>query len=106
VHTASGVTADEVIERLARDIREAGGDAVVVTSDATTQWTVLGPGITRMSASEFASEMSAEEAEKAGHDRVGPHRTTLEDRLDAETREGLLRLLAGRERHGPGRGLP
>jgi predicted RNA-binding protein with PIN domain len=106
VHTASGVTADEVIERLARDIREAGGDAVVVTSDATTQWTVLGPGITRMSASEFASEMSAEAAEKAGHDRVGPHRTTLEDRLDAETREGLLRLLAGRERHGPGRGLP
>ena len=50
-HTIAGVTvifsrygcdADSVIESLSRTAREAGDDVVVVTSDAQTQWTVLG----------------------------------------------------------------
>lgn len=102
VYTAAGVTADAVVERLAREVREARGDAVVVTSDATTQWTVLGEGATRMSARELVAEMAAERGERVEHERVGPHRSSVEERLNEETRSGLLRIRDRQERGGPG----
>ncbi len=42
VFSRYGTDADSVIESLARAARERGDDTVVVTSDAQTQWAVLG----------------------------------------------------------------
>jgi predicted RNA-binding protein with PIN domain len=101
VYSEAGVTADSVIERLARDVREAKGVAVVVTSDATTQWTVLGEGVTRMSARELLLELDDDRGERGDHVRVGPRRSMVEERLCAETRSGLLRMRDHQEGEEP-----
>jgi predicted RNA-binding protein with PIN domain len=102
IYSAVGATADAVIERLASEVRDARGGAVVVTADATTQWTVLGDGVTRMSAREFIAEMRTQREEQVENERVGPQRSTVESRLRAETRSGLLRMRDRQERQGGG----
>jgi predicted RNA-binding protein with PIN domain len=102
IYSASGVTADAVIERLARAVREANGDAVVVTADATTQWTVVGEGVTRMSSRELVNEMADERGERGENRRVGQRRSTVEERLCAETRSGLLSIRDRQERNDAG----
>ena len=52
-----GMDADALIEGLARESRVRGDETVVVTSDAETQWTVLGGSVGRMSSAEFAGEL-------------------------------------------------
>ncbi len=105
-HTIAGVTvifsrygcdADSVIESLSRTAREAGDDAVVVTSDAQTQWTVLGGSVTRMSSAEFATEIRSEDAEWRDHAPAGSSKGRLEDRIDSEVRDRLSRWARGKE---------
>lgn len=105
-HTIAGVTvifsrygqdADSVIESLSRAARVAGDDAVVVTSDAQTQWTVLGGSVARMSSAEFASEIRSEDAEWREHAPSGSSKGRLEDRIDADVRERLSRWARGKE---------
>ena len=57
--SAYGVDADTVIEALVHRHRERAEDVVVVTSDAQTQWAVMGPGVSRMSAAEFVAGVGA-----------------------------------------------
>jgi predicted RNA-binding protein with PIN domain len=102
VFSAAGVTADAVIERLAKEVREAKGEAIVVTADATTQWTVIGEGITRMSSREFVAEMTDDRGDRAESERSGSRRGTVEERLCAETRSGLLRIRDRQERKDGG----
>lgn len=83
VFSPAGVSADSVIERLAHDARERGFEVMVVSSDFTIQSTVFGGGVTRMSATGFASAgEELEEEWSAGN----PHprgRSTVASRIDA-----------------------
>jgi len=97
VFSAYGVDADAVIESLARTSRERGEDTVVVTSDAQTQWTVLGGSVSRMSSPEFAGELRSQDAEWREHSPAGSVRGRLEDRVDATTRERLSQWARGVE---------
>lgn len=105
-HTVAGVTvifsrygidADSVIESLARAAREAGEETFVVTSDAQTQWTVLGGSVARMSSAEFAGEIRADDAEWRDHAPAGSSRGLLEDRIDESVRERLARWARGKD---------
>jgi predicted RNA-binding protein with PIN domain len=97
VFSRYGRDADSVIEAMSRTARAAGDVVVVVTSDAQTQWTVLGGSVTRMSSAEFASEVRAEDAEWRGHAPAGSSKGRLEDRIDRSVRERLSRWARGRE---------
>lgn len=88
----SGVDADTLVEALARGAREAGTDAIVVTSDASTQWTVLGRGVGLMSAREFVEVLADDVAERAEHLGSGPGKATVGQGIDDATRSALLRI--------------
>jgi predicted RNA-binding protein with PIN domain len=92
-----GVDADAVIEGLARDAREHGEETTVVTSDAQTQWTVLGGSVGRMSSAEFSGELREGSREWAEHAPAGDSKGRLEDRIDAESRAQLWRWARGIE---------
>lgn len=91
-----GVNADTVIESIVHRHRERGDEVVVVTSDAQTQWTTLGPGVSRLAASEFISKLSADAAEWREHLPAGSLKGTLDMRIDAKTRDALARWARGR----------
>jgi predicted RNA-binding protein with PIN domain len=95
VFSRHGIDADSVIESLARAARERGDDIVVVTSDAQTQWAVLGGSVVRMSSPEFAGELRAQDSEWREHAPTGSMRGRLEDRVDADTRARLSRWARG-----------
>jgi len=93
VFSAAGTQADTVIEELARKAAEAGSEVLVVTSDAALQWTVMGGKVSRMSAEGFCAEMaqiSREVAQSVAQARLS--KTTLGERLDANTRARLEQL--------------
>ena len=97
LYSPEGVDADTLVEELAREVRDRGGEAVVVTSDATTQRTVFGGRVTRMSAREFAAELAGEVADRHGHAPVPRPGSAIDGRIDSDTRSALLRL---RDRRG------
>ncbi|MDR1713109.1 MAG: NYN domain-containing protein [Coriobacteriales bacterium] len=93
IFSAAGKSADAVIEGLAHQAASAGEEVLVVTSDAATQWTVLGRGVTRMSAEGFCAEMGGvqrEVVERAEQERLV--KTTLAERLEPGTREALAKI--------------
>jgi len=95
VFSRYGVDADAVIESLARAARERGEEATVVTSDAATQWAVLGGSVGRMSSGEFSEERREGSREWAEHAPAGSAAGHLEDRIDADTRARLWRWARG-----------
>lgn len=95
--SAHGVDADTVIEALVHRHRERGEGVVVVTSDAQTQWTVLGPGVSRMSAAEFVSDLESETDVWREHNPSGSTRQTLDNRIDPAVRATLSRWARGRK---------
>lgn len=97
VFSRYGTDADAVIESLARAARDRGDETVVVTSDAQTQWAVLGGPVSRMSSPEFAGELRAQDGEWREHSPAGSTKGRLEDRVDADTRERLSRWARGQE---------
>lgn len=86
--------ADELIEKLATSAREAGREVLVVTSDAATQWTVFGDGVTRQSSRMFVDEVSTMNMHLEEDARVY-QKATVQDRLSPEVREKLRRLARG-----------
>lgn len=94
VFTKEGQTADTAIERMAHGAR---GDrrVTVATSDYAQQKTVFSGSVLRMSAAELVARMSDEAVEAKEHERKGPRRVFLEDRIDAKVREALRRLAKG-----------
>lgn len=92
VFTREGEDADGRIERIAREARQAGDEVTVVTSDAVTQWTTMGPGVLRMSSAEFLREVAAGSSEWREHTPSGRRRATIEDRIDDTARTTLLRM--------------
>lgn len=91
VFSAYGMSADTVIEGLARSARDSGHRVEVVTSDAQTQWAVMGGGVARRSAGEFAGELHRERADWAEHTPSGRVTARLEDRIPARVRAELER---------------
>ncbi len=96
VFSGRGQSADEVIEGLVTEAREAGRAVTLVTSDGTVRATAgFGPGeVTCMSSALLAREMEAGASDVA-HRQEELSRThlTLEDRLSPEERESLWKLL-------------
>lgn len=84
-----GTSADSVIEALSRRAKVAGQRVEVVTSDAATQWTVLGGGAVRRSSAEFARDLRAGESEWRERNPTGSAVSRIEDRIDPAVR-GLL----------------
>jgi len=92
-----GIDADSVIESLARAARERGDVTTVVTSDAATQWAVLGGSVGRMSSAEFSGELRDGSREWVEHAPAGSTSGRLEDRIDADTKLRLWRWARGLE---------
>lgn len=90
-----GIEADAVIESLARAARERGDETVVVTSDAQTQWTVMGGGVGRMSSAEFSGELREGDAEWREHAPAGSMKSRIEERIDSVTADTLARWARG-----------
>lgn len=95
VFSRHGTTADSVIEALARTARERGDAVEVVTSDAQTQWTVLGGGVVRRSSAEFAGDLRVSEAEWRERVPAGSASCRVEDRIPADVRAVLERWARG-----------
>lgn len=91
----SGASADDLIEVLARRSRERGEQTVVVTSDAQTQWTVMGGSVTRMSSAEFMREMTTDADERREHISRKTGHGRLEERIDPSVRAILSRWARG-----------
>jgi predicted RNA-binding protein with PIN domain len=90
-----GMEADTVIELLSRVARTRGDTVEVVTSDAQTQWTVLGGGVVRRSSGEFADSLRSTEGEWREHMTTGGTRERIEDRIDPEVTARLARWARG-----------
>ena len=92
----TGVSADTVVQRLCTEAREAGRACSVVTSDGTIQATVMGKGVTRISA-----RMLVEEIEQIDHEveraqaEAPAMKMTLGDRISPEARAKLEALRWG-----------
>lgn len=97
VFSRYGLDADSVVEQLARGARERGVAVEVVTSDAQTQWAVLGGSVTRRSSPEFASELRSAEQDWREHASSGGSSCRIEDRVDPAVREILSRWARGEE---------
>ena len=94
--SASGSSADKVIEKLAFEGREKGYEVLVVTSDATIQDTVFGLGVDRMSAEGFSIELDRyyDEVKLDETPKIASKRTVA-DRIDKDTLAKLKALRDG-----------
>lgn len=93
----TGVSADTIIQRLCTDVRERGRACSVVTSDGTIQATVMGKGVTRISARMFLGEVKQVDADVAEVEEAPQIKLTLGSRLSPEAR-AKLDALRGRVR--------
>lgn len=93
IFSASGQSADKVIEKLAHDARERGVETLVVTSDASIQDTVFGGGVDRMSADGFSREVAAyyEDARLDELPEIAK-KNTVAERISPEVRKRLIDL--------------
>ena len=96
IFSRAGQTADSCIEILARQARERGDEVLVVTSDAQTQWAVMGENVTRMSSSGFTREMEQVNAEWREKNPEIVHKNTIADRLDPDIAARLEAFVKGR----------
>lgn len=94
--SATGESADSVIERLVTDARTHGRNVTLITEDNTIKATV-GTVVTKLSSTLLVHEVERvdEEVARANEDRTH-QRMTLEDRLSPEEREKLWKLLGRR----------
>lgn len=97
VFSATGESADSVIERLAREARSEGRATCVVTSDNTVRATVGGVPVTSLSSSLLARELDvvSEDVRRAAEERSHAH-MTLADRLPPDQRAKLDALMGRR----------
>lgn len=95
IFSPHGADADSVIEGLARRSRERGETVEVVTSDAQTQWAVMGGSVARRSSAEFAQELRYSDAEWREHAPAGSSASRIEDRIPDDVRRTLERWARG-----------
>ena len=97
IFSAGGISADATIEELVHKAVADGRKVVVITSDATLQWTVLGKHVTRMSAAGFADEIRGIKKAAVNDVNMVTQKNTLGERLDEDTRLRLARMARGLE---------
>lgn len=90
-----GRDADSAIEDLGSRCASTGAEVTVVTSDAETQWVVMGQGAARMSSAEFASELGDAESDWRTANPSGSKSVTMDRLLDEKTRRALARWARG-----------
>lgn len=95
IFSACGTEADHVIEALAHEARARGDEVEVVSSDAQTQWAVMGAKVARRSAAEFANQMRDEGVELLADHGGSGFASRVEDRIEPSVRERLERLARG-----------
>lgn len=88
----TGVSADTVIQRLCTDARERGRACSVVTSDGTIQATVMGKGVTRISARMFVGEVNQVDADVAEAEAAPDIKLTLGGRISGGALADLAAL--------------
>lgn len=88
----TGVSADTVVQRLCTEARESGRACTVVTSDGTIQATVMGKGVTRISARMFVEEMRQVDTDVAEAEAAPDIKMTLGGRLSPEALAKLAAL--------------
>lgn len=88
----TGVSADTVVQKLCTEARESGRACSVVTSDATIQATVMGKGVTRISARMLMDEIKQIDADVAEAEEAPQVKLTLGSRLSADTLAKLQAL--------------
>lgn len=88
----TGVSADTVVQRLCTEAREAGRACSVVTSDGTIQATVMGKGVTRISARMLVEEIRQIDADVAEVEAAPDIKLTLGSRLSPEALAKLQSL--------------
>lgn len=91
----TGVSADTVVQKLCTEAREAGRACSVVTSDGTIQATVMGKGVTRISARMFVDEMRQVDNDVREAEEAPQMKMTLGSRLSPEAL-AKLKALRGR----------
>lgn len=96
VFSATGESADTVIERLVTQARRRNRDVLLVTSDNTIKFTVGGIPVTTISSQLLATnlEATAKDISTSQQERSYSH-MTLADRLDPAAREKLWKMLRG-----------
>ena len=94
IFSATGESADTVIERIVTEQRLMPRAVTVVTSDSTIRATVGGIPVTKVSSDVLVHDVNnlAQEYEKECAERQH-QRMTLEDRISPEQREKLWKLL-------------
>ncbi len=97
IFSPHGVDADTVVEAMSRRLREAGDTVEVVTSDAQTQWAVMGEGVLRRSAVEFAQELRTSERDWREHTPAGRRTSRVEDLIPSDVRDVLSRWARGED---------
>ncbi len=97
IFSRAGLEADAVIESLAREARERGDSVLVVTSDAATQWTVMGGGVDRMSSLGFIEELHLSDADWREANPAGLRKSVLGERIDPSVSEKLRRWARGQD---------
>ena len=94
-YSPTGVSADTVIQRLCTEARGSGRACSVVTSDGTIQATVMGKGVTRISARMLVEEMDQIDREIERVQEEAPNmKLTLGSRLSPEAAAKLAGLRA------------
>ncbi len=88
----TGISADTIIQRLCSDAREHGRACSVVTSDGTIQATVMGKGVTRISARMFVGEVKQVDADVAEAEAAPDIKLTLGSRLSGDALSKLAAL--------------
>ena len=88
----TGISADTIIQRLCSDAREHGRACSVVTSDGTIQATVMGKGVTRISARMFVGEVKQVDADVAEAEAAPDIKLTLGSRLSGDSLSKLAAL--------------
>ena len=95
IYSQAGESADSVIEKLATKARDKGREVFVVTSDAQTQWTVLGDHVTRISSLGFAQEVELVNRSWQERNPAPKSKHTLSERIDPKVAERLARFARG-----------
>lgn len=86
IFTRENETADERIEKLAKELKNVRTQIHVATSDFTEQWVIFGQGALRKSAMELLTEMKVYEKQikttlKSEHDKKPSSRIQLSDEM-------------------------
>lgn len=99
IFSKTGVSADTVIEGLARRYRDRGEEAVVVTSDGATRDTVSGGSISVLSTAAFAAELEAVDSGRRASAANVPRRVPVSERIQSDVSAVLSRWARGHAPH-------